>query len=172
MADLISPNKDQRSSSSTVTVACKLGVPWIDFEVCEPRTIVENTQTGPRDIQQWFRTGQKIRIRGTSYPRGEAPEGFPEKPKMVLGYALTENVPRALWEQIVDQQKRAPYFQSGMIYHFERVEDIKSKARDYEKQFSGLEPIQRDRNEITDERMPHASRRDITNVLPGTRSAA
>lgn len=162
---------DQKSSSH-VTVACKIGLPWIDFEVCEEREISENTQTGPRTVKQWFRTGTVVRIRGTAYPRGEAPEGFPSKPDMVLGYALTRNIRSDVWEKIREQHKRAPYFKSGMIFDFERNEDIKAKASEHEKDLSGLEPIQRDKNEITDARMPRTMNNSISNVTPGTRAAA
>lgn len=161
-----------KSTSTHVTVACKIGVPWIDFEVCEPREIDENTQTGPRKITQWFRSGKVVRIRGTAYPRGEPPEGFPEKPKMILGFALTENVRRDIWEKIEEQHKKAPYFVSGMIYSFERIEDIKSMAKDFERQLSGLEPIQRDKNDIIDTRMPRSISGGVSSVAPGTRAAA
>lgn len=165
---------DQKSSTH-VTVACKIGVPWIDFEVCEPHKIQENTQTGPREVTQWMRTGEKVRIRGTAYPRGEAPEGFPEKPQFVLGYALTHGVKRETWEKIVDQQKRAPYFLSGMIYAFERIEDIRSAVKDHEKETSGLEPVARAKidghDTITDARMPRSMNANVTSVEPGKRAA-
>src|ERR1700675_3155789 len=93
-------------SSKFVTVACKIGVPWIDYEVCELTEIDENTQTGSRKVKIWIRTGVIARIRGTAYPRGEPPEGFPEKPRFVLGYALTPNILRSVWEQIVEQRQK------------------------------------------------------------------
>jgi hypothetical protein len=165
----------EKSTSTHVTVACKIGVPWIDFEVCEPHEIDENTQTGPRKITQWMRTGEKVRIRGTAYPRGEAPEGFPERPQFVMGYALTHGVDRAVWEKIVEQQKRAPYFVSGMIYAFERIEDIRSATKDHEKEMSGLEPVARAKidgaDTIIDARMPRSMNQNISNVVPGSRAA-
>ena len=156
-------------SSKYVTVACKIGVPWIDYEVCKEVEIMENTQTGARTIKVWNRTGKVMRIRGTAYPRGEPPEGFPEKPRFVLGYALTPNILREVWETVVEQRKLAPEFQSGMVFAFERDEDIKSKAKDFEKQLSGLEPLQRTKDEITDQRVPKSINSGISPVQPGTR---
>lgn len=164
------PMPDQKSATH-VTVACKIGLPWIDFEVCEEREISENTQTGPRPIKQWFRTGKVVRIRGTAYPRGEAPEGFPSKPEMIVGYALTRNVSSDIWDAIKKQHEKAPYFTSGMIFDFNRDEDIKAKAREHSKELSGLEPIQRDKNDITDARMPRSINGAVSNVAPGTRAA-
>jgi hypothetical protein len=172
MAENKAPVSEDKSSSKYVTVACKIGVPWIDFEVCEKVTMKENTQTGTRDIIQWVRTGTVARVRGTAYPRGEPPEGFPDKPQFVLGYALTPNVLRETWEAIVGQRTKDPLFTSGMVYAFERIEDIKSKARDYEKQLSGLEPIQRTKDEITDKRLPKSLNAGVSTVQPGTRAAA
>lgn len=159
-------------SSKYVTVACKIGVPWIDYEVCELTEIDENTQTGSRKTKMWIRTGEIARIRGTAYPRGEPPEGFPDKPRFVLGYALTPNILRATWEKIVEQRVKAPEFKSGMVFAFERDEDIKSKAKDLEKQLSGLEPLQRTKDEITDKRVPKSINSGISPVQPGTRTAA
>ena len=163
---------DDKSTSATVTVACKIGLPWIDFEVCEPKTVRENTQTGSREVEQWFRTGKVVRVRGTAYPRGEAPEGFPEKPRMLLGYALTPNVRRDVWEQIAKQHAKAPYFMSGMVRAFASDADIKAYASDFEKNLSGLEPVQRTKDAIFDERIPRSVNGQISTIAPAPRSAA
>jgi hypothetical protein len=155
--------------SKTVTVACKIGVPWIDYEVCKPVEVAENTQTGTRMVKQWIRTGKVARIRGTAYPRGEPPEGFPEKPRFVLGYALTPNIDRSIWETIVEQRQLAPEFANGMVFAFEREEDIRSKAKDYQKQLSGFEPIARNKDEILDTRLPKPISKGVSGVSPGIR---
>ena len=77
---------DRKAPAGFVTVACKVGVPWIDFQACVSSIEKENTQTGPRDIIVWHKMGPVVRIRGTAYPRGDLPEGYPEKPVMILGY--------------------------------------------------------------------------------------
>ena len=154
-------------TTKTVTVACKIGLPWIDFEVCEPRTVMENTQTGAREVKQYFRTGKIVRVRGTAYPRGEAPEGYPEKPQLVVGYALTRNVPREVWETIAEQHSKAPYFTSGMIRAFASEADVRSYAKDYEAELSGLEPVQRSKDELTDARIPRSVNGAVSAVAPG-----
>ena len=159
-------------TTRTVTVACKIGLPWIDFEVCEEKTIMENTQTGAREVKQYFRTGKVVRIRGTAYPRGEPPEGFPEKPRMLLGYALTPGVDRATWETIAKQHERAAYFTSGMIRAFASEADIKSYAGDYVKELSGLEPVQRTKDDITDARIPRSVNGAVSTVAPARATAA
>lgn len=164
--------KSTAGSSPTVTIACKIGVPWIDAELCEPREIQENTQTGPRPVTQWFRTGKKFRIRGTAYPRGEAPEGFPAKPEIVAGYALTRDIPRALWEEWAKQHARAPYVASGMIFAFDRIEDIKARASEMTAELSGLEPIARSKDAITDPRLSRSNVNGVSSISPGIKTAA
>ena len=162
-------------SSSHVTVACKIGVAWLDLQLCEERDIYENTQTGPRQIKQWVKTGQIIRVRGTAYPRGQAPDGFPDKPEMSEGYALTPNVPREFWEQWVAQNKRAPYVQSGMLFAHGAVGDIKSHAADHRTDLSGIEPIKREKvdgtDTITDSRMARSTNQNVVGVQAGSRAA-
>lgn len=163
---------EQKSTSPTLTVACKIGVPWIDFHVCEKTTIQENTQTGVRDVVMWVRTKDMVRIRGTAYPRGEPPDGFPERPQYVLGYALTRNVRRDHWELLIDQRKKDPLFVNGMVFGFERDEDIRSRAKDYDKQLSGLEPIQRTKDTLTDPRIPKSLHSGISALEPAPRATA
>jgi hypothetical protein len=160
---------ERKAPSGFVTVACKIGVPWIDFQVCTSEIVKENTQTGPRDVIEWQKTGRVIRIRGTAYPRGEAPEGFPDKPTMIAGCALTHNVPRAEWEEIAKQHAKAPYFENNLIFAYERIEDVQAKAKEHASELSGLEPLQRAKaveggeviDVIRDPRMPKAPLRGV-----------
>lgn len=149
---------ETRAPSGFVTVACKLGVAWIDLQLSEERAVWENTQSGPREVKQYAATGPIHRIRGTAYPRGEAPDDFPEKPRMVLGYALTPNIPREFWDRWVKQHAKAPYVMSGMIYAFESTQDITAKAREMEGVASGMEPLERGKENgvdvVVDKRVP------------------
>lgn len=149
----------RESSSPVVSVACKMGIAWLDLQLCEPRVVQENTQTGARDVTVFQRTGPVVRIRGTAYPRGPIPDGFPERPEMVAGHAVTRNVDRKFWEKWVDQHKHADYVKNGMVFAFSGLDDIKARGRELEKIPSGLEPIERGRDAdgeeaIVDPRMP------------------
>ena len=171
MADNKPSATEERSTAKYVTVACKIGVPWIDFEVFRKIMVMENTQTGAREVPQYIRTGKVARVRGTAYPRGEPPEGFPERPQMVLGYALTPNILKETWDAIVEQREKDPIFVNEMVYAFDRMEDIKSRAKDHIDRLSGLEPIQRTKDEITDKRIPKSLNSGISAVQPAPRSA-
>jgi hypothetical protein len=159
-------------SSKYITVACKVGVPWLDFEFCEKTIVIENTQTGTREVERYIRTGKIVRVRGTAYPRGEPPEGFPEKPQFLSGYALTPNVLRETWEAITAQRKKDPLFVNNMVFAYERIEDIRSRAKDHVKNLSGLEPVQRKKDEITDQRLPRSMHSGVSNLEPVPKASA
>lgn len=162
----------EKTGATTVAVACKLGVAWFDLQLCEERQVQENTQTGPRMIKQFVKTGRIVRIRGTAYPRGEAPEGFPAKPEMVLGYAITRNVPKDFWDKWAEQHSKAPYVLSHMIMAFTSIDDVKAAADDHKGEISGLEPVQRDKSGITDPRLPRSTNKSVSDLAPADRAAA
>jgi len=138
------------TAGAKVTVACKLGVAWFDLQLCEERTVMENTQTGPRDVKQYVRTGKIVRVHGTAYPRGTPPIGFPAKPQMLNGYALTPNVDKEFWDQWLSQNAKAPMVVNGLIAAYESVDALRGKTKDHVGQMSGLEPMRPD----NDPRLP------------------
>ena len=77
-------------AGAKVVVACKIGVPYIDLQICEMVSVREQSLTGEREIIQARRTGSVVRIRGTAYPRGAMPSEFPAPPVIVGGAGLSE----------------------------------------------------------------------------------
>ena len=152
-------------AGAKVTVACKIGVGWFDLQLCEKRIVKENTQTGPRDIEQWFRLPRIVRIRGTAYPRGTPPEGYPERPEMVGGFALTRNVDKDFWDEWEKQNSRSPFVQNKMIFAYESNDAVVGQAKELAETLSGLEPL----NPKKDSRMPKPTNTGITEIQEGRR---
>ncbi len=148
------------TAGSKVTVACKIGVPWFALQLCEKREVMENTQTGPRKVTEYARTGNIVHIRGTSYPRGTPPVGFPEKPQIINGYALTKNVDKDFWDKWYEQNKKAPYVVSGMIMAHETIDAVRGSTSDHNGHMSGLEPMRPD----NDPRVPRPTNSAITGI--------
>lgn len=148
------------SGGAKVTVACKLGVGWFQLQLCEEQIVDEQTQTGVRPVKKWARTGNIIRVRGTAYPRGTPPEGFPERPKMVGGAALTPGISKDFWDAWVAQNRLNPVVVNGLIYAHEIEANVEAWAKERAGQLSGLEPI----NPKDDKRMPKSTRADIEDV--------
>lgn len=151
---------ERPGKGTTVTVALKLGVAYFDIQLCRRETISENTQTGPRDVTKFFRTGNVVRLRGTAYPRGTVPDGFPEKPMIVAGAALNMGVDRAFWEAWVEQNRKNPLVVNKMIFAAEDIGRVKDEARDLADVASGLEPI----NPKKDRRMPKSTNAAVGQV--------
>lgn len=148
------------TAGAKMIVACKIAVPYFDLQLCEMQEVQENTQTGPRTIKQWARVGDIVRIRGTAYPRGTPPEGFPAKPQMVNGYALTHGVPKDFWDAWIKQHAKAPYVISGMITAHESLDHVRGHAKERVGQMSGLEPLKPDR----DPRVPRSTNASISPI--------
>ena len=159
------------TAGAKVTIACKLPIAWLDLQIYEKRTEMENTQTGPREIPVWRPAdGKMVRIRGTSYPRGTPPEGFIDRPTIINGYALTPGVDKDFWEEWKAQNAKAPFVVNGAIVAHETMDGLKGSTKDREKELTGLEPVSR----TGDSRMPAPSVKGVENLTdarPGLQAA-
>lgn len=143
-----------------VIVACKLGIAYIDLQLTEIRDKWENTQTGPRKIKEGVRVGPVVRIRGTAYPRGTPPVGFPEKPTIVDGAALNFDVDEDFWNAWVKQHELDPLVINRMIFAHAQKEFVVGQAKELKGVTSGLDPV----NPKSDPRITKSTRSDVTNV--------
>lgn len=150
-------------------IACKIAVAWFELELCEKEEVYENTQTGPRQITQWKRTGKIFRVHGTAYPTGTVPEGFGPRPEMVNGYAITRNCPRDFWANWSEQHKLAPYVQSSMILADTSMDAIRARTAEHKNQMSGLEPVQRSKSQIIDPRVTKPVMKEVQPLEEGVR---
>lgn len=146
------------SAGEKVTIACKIAVAWLELELSNIREVSENTQTGPRTIKMGFRTGEIVRIRGTAYPVGQTPVGFPAKPEMANGYALTHNVSKDFWEKWLSQHQKDPMIMNRMIFAQASAERVRDETKDYKELASGLEPM----NPKGDPRSPKSNDPNLT----------
>lgn len=161
------PEMAPKRSGEKVTVACKIGVAWIQLQLCQPKQVDEVTQTGIRTVTQWFRTGNIVRVRGTSYPRGTVPEGFIDRPEMIGGYALTHNVDREFYEQWKKQNSKSDMVLNDMIFAAPR-DQIKGYCLERKSLLSGLEPLMQAKKIngklVQDPRAPRSMRGEVSNV--------
>ena len=159
--------KPKSYSGDKVIIACKIGVAWFELQLQQKRRISENTQTGVREVDIWVKTGNVVRVRGTAYPRGTPPAGFPPPPEMVLGAAITRNVDKEYWDAWVEQNKRNPIVVNRMIYAYEDFDSIRGVAKEQESVLSGLEPL----NPVTadDARIPKPTNKSVSALEKGER---
>lgn len=137
-----------------VIVACKLGVAYYDIQHSKIVEKFEQNMQGGKTIKEANRVGAVVRLRGTAYPRGTPPQGFPTAPIIVNGAALTMGVDRAWFEEWLDQHKLDPIVMNKMVFAHATLDGVTGEAKDLEAVLSGLDPI----NPKGDARIPKSSR--------------
>ena len=124
-----------------VIVACKVPLPWLELQLEAQREHVETGKYGSKTTTIWEKVGDPVRIRGTAYPAAQAPEGFPDRPEKMFGFALNRNISKAFWDKFVEQKAEWPPIKNGFIFAFKRIEDVKARASENRGLLSGLEPM-------------------------------
>ena len=133
-----------KASGRKVTIGCKLPVPWIDLKLTH---LVEKDQpglNGSRMVREAVQTGEFIRIRGTAYPRaGAIPDGFPGKPIMMQGCALTPNVDEDKWLAYLNEGggAKSDMVRNGLLFAYPDIGDVRAHATDIRDVKTGLEPL-------------------------------
>jgi hypothetical protein len=153
------------SGGSKVVVGCKLGIAYIDLQLCRIEDKFEQNMQGGRTVKEAVRIGSVVRIRGTAYPRGTPPKGFPSAPEIVGGAALNRGVDAEWWREWEKQNHLNPLVLNKMIFAHESEDAVRGAAREMSGILSGLDPI----NPESDNRITRSSRSEVTNVEPGTR---
>mgnify|MGYP001217488205 CR=1 FL=1 len=149
-------------SGATVTVACKLGIAYLDLQLCKIEDKFEQNMQGGRTVKEAIRTGHVVRIRGTSYPRGTVPDGFPERPEIVAGAALNRNIDKDWWDEWVRQNRLNPIVVNKMVFAYESDDTVRGVAKELGEIKSGLDPI--NPRDTKDPRTPKSTRGEISNV--------
>lgn len=151
-----------------VVVGVKLGVAYYGIQLQKMCEKFEQNMQGGRTVSESTRLGQVLQLRGTSYPRGTPPKGFPPPPVIVDGAALNFNVDRDFMERWMEQNKLNPVVMNQMIFICRDVDAAQGVARDLAKLPSGLEPVNPEPG--ADHRMPRSSRKDeVMELEPGQR---
>jgi hypothetical protein len=150
-ADLTAPAKRMaatapppKASGRKVTIGCKLPVPWIDLKLTR---LVEKDQpglNGTRTVREAVQTGEFIRIRGTAYPRaGAIPDGFPGRPIMMQGCALTPNIDEDKWLFYLKEGggAQSEFVKNGLVFAYPDIGDVRAHATEIRDIKTGLEPL-------------------------------
>lgn len=125
-------------SNATVTVASKAPFDIIlklyDFvERSEP--VLGGGMRSFKQAQE-RRTSKSFIVQGNSWPQNKGPHQ-----QIVGGYAMTHGIPKAFWDEWIEQNKEADYVVNGMLFAHVEAASVTSKARDQEETKSGLERL-------------------------------
>lgn len=157
-----------QSAGAKVTVACKLGVAYFDIQQTKIVEKFEQNMQGGKTIREAERVGQVVRLRGTAYPRGTPPAGYPLPPEMAHGAALNRGIDKDWFDAWLEQNKLNPVVMNKMVFAAETDDAIRSEAAELSKFLSGLEPV----SPKGDHRIPKSTRpSEVTDLEPGVRGA-
>ena len=131
--------KKSTSASTTVTVGSKMPSDFIlrlhdnvkKYEPIMGGGTREYTIAIPRNnARAWL-------VRGNAYAQHLGPGEL----SIVGGYSLTDGIPKAFWEEWLEQNKQADFVVNGMIFaHAERASAV-SESKEKEECKSGLERL-------------------------------
>lgn len=153
---------EQPRSGATVTVACKLGVTSYQIQLNEIVDKFEQNMQGGRMVKEAMRIGPIVILRGTAYPRGTPPEGFPPPPIIVGGAAMNPGISKEFWDAWVKQHHMDPLVVNGFIFAHESTDHVTGRAKEEAGTLSGLEPI----NPKGDKRIGKPNRSEISGITP------
>lgn len=148
-------------------VGCKLGVRSYAIQHTRMVETFEQNQSGGRTVKIPERVGAVVELRGTSYPRGTVPDGFPPPPMIVEGAALNFGIDADWFDEWLEQNKQNPIVMNKMVFAHEKQDWIISKAKELKDLKSGLDPV----NPKGDPRMPKSNRGEISDIERGDRKA-
>lgn len=155
------------ASRPKVTVGCKLAVSRFELQLCGSRTVTEQTQAGPREITQYFRTGEVWVVRGTAYPEGTPPKGFIKRPEEVDGAVLTRGIPADFFAEWMRQYAKSDMVKNGLIFAHESddyIEGIAAELKGNKCAFSPLDMPERTGEAPADTRVPRSVNANVGNI--------
>jgi len=134
----ISPNKTPATGGATVMVASKLPMDLIirlyDFKKgSEP---VMGGGVREFKIAEQRRNSPSFVLTGNSYAQNKGPHQ-----QLIGAYAVTYDIPKAFWEEWLDQNKYADFIVNGLVFAHGDSAGIKAEAAEKDDVKSGLERL-------------------------------
>ena len=123
-------------SGETVTVACKLPAGLILQTHTFHKEMQEMIGGRSREISVAQPDEQSFTLNGWARKKGE------DRPYLIIGgYAITEGVPKDLWDKWLDEYKDTKFVTEHLIYAMPTTHGATDRALEQKSVKSGLEPI-------------------------------
>lgn len=150
------PTPGAQKTGETVTIACKLPHGIVIHREVKRMRPVAVLGGGTRDEAYFERVhGSEITIFGNARAVGKS-----FRTRVVGGFALTQGVPKDLWEAWLESHRDMPAVRNGLIKALPNVGQAAEYSRENAKIKSGLEPL----NPDGDERRPRSLRSEIGEI--------
>lgn len=83
----------------------------------------------PRNVQTFI-------VQGNSFPQNQGAHQ-----EIHAGFAITRDIPKAFWDEWLEQNKEADYVRNNMIFAHGHTSSLKSQAKEMENEKSNLERL-------------------------------
>lgn len=125
-------------STATVTVASKLPFDVIArlFDFRERTEPVMGGGVRTFKMAERRRGSKEFIFQGNSWAQNKGPHQ-----ELSFGYAVTRDIPKAFFDEWLEQNKEAEYVVNGMIFAHADANSTKAQAREMEEERSGLERL-------------------------------
>ena len=122
--------------AGTVTVACKHPSGLLLYRETA-RVIPEPVFGGGfREVTQYFKTGEPVKINGPAHPQDKAPHCT-----IIGGYAMTYGVDADFWNEWLKLHNGDPMVREGIIMAIPKPADAEAEAKRNAEVRSGLERL-------------------------------
>lgn len=130
--------KIEETGGPTVTVASKLPMGLILQLHNKGTRMVPVLGGGLHEETFWTkRNGAKtFVVQGCSFPHNKGPAS-----QIAGGYAITHGIPKAFWDEWLDQQRESDIVKNGMIFAHSETASTISQANEMENEKSGMERL-------------------------------
>lgn len=135
-----------------VTIASKLPLPLI-LRVDEMREVAEPVMGGGSRLVKMAEKKAEVRINGVATRFGELPSC-----RIIGGYALTPNISAEFWEKWLSENAESDLIRNGIVFAYEKPEDVKDCAKDGAKVLTGIEPLMQEGDPRADKRIEKGER--------------
>jgi len=149
------PARGASRTGETVTVACKMPHGIVIRGFRSAMRSVPVMGGGVRDEKYFEPDGREVTILGNARPVGGE-----FRTRVVMGFALTQGVPKDLWEEWLASNKSMPAVRNGLIFALGSTSEVAEEARNRGKLRSNLEPL----NPNGDPRRPRPLNARVGNV--------
>jgi len=125
-------------SNATVTVASKFPMDFTlrIFDFVKKFEPVMGGGSREYKIAERRRSTKDFIVQGNSWPQNKGPHQ-----QINSGYSMTPGIPKAFWDDWLEQNKEADYVVNGLIFAHAETASTMAEAREKEKEKSGLERL-------------------------------
>ena len=135
------PVKAAAAKPATTVIVCSKLPHDLELQITEFKEVRLAGRHGEVTERQGFKTGKCYYIRGTAYPAGHIPKGYPKRPDDAGGYAFTYNIPAEFWNNWEEQHRETDMIRNRIVFAMPDADAACAVAEENAGILSGLDPL-------------------------------